>query len=179
MPRDGNAGPRTGRNRNTVRNREARGMRGMMAEPFPLGPQDNLGLGLQRDSLLYDNQIARASLRAQAQLARADYRYARSGAREQYRTDMAAVQGDMADRGILGGTSHVAGEANAFAARQGAVAEAQRARTGSLMQVHQGRLEALAALRRGMAQVAMQRAAMQRQMALAAFGSEGQNPWGF
>ena len=171
-----NSGPSHGRMRNTNRNLFSKFPN---ADPFPLGPTDSVGFGIQAQNLRFSNQVQRASLSAQATMLRSQHRMSRRGAIEAGIAGTAEVSGAMADRGIIGSTVHQAENENVKATTQGAIADSRFSRDAGLMGVNTSRLEADAALRMGLTQIGMQRRAAQRGMALGAFGSGGQNPWGY
>lgn len=171
-----NNGPSTGRNRNTQRNLFSKYKD---AQPFPLSPSAIASNAGVRQNLIYGNQITRASLAAQAAQIRAGYRMGRRTAVEAGKAGLSDVAGSMADRGLTGSTVHQAGRQDVLAAAQGAVQGARFDRDVGLLGVNLSRLEADAQLRLGLAQLAAQRRAQQREMALAAYGSGGQNPWGY
>lgn len=171
-----NSGPTHGRFRNTQKNLFSKYGK---SDVFPLSPGEIASNTGQRASMLYANKVARASLTAQAAQVRAAYRMARRQAVEAGRAGLSDVAGSMADRGIIGSTVHQAGDEQVRGATQGEVQAARFERTSGLMGVNLSRLQADAELRMGLAALAAQRRARQREMALAAYGSGGQNPWGY
>lgn len=176
MAANPNNGPAHGRFRKTLSEEFRQAQR---ADPFPLGPGDTNAFGQQKRDLFFQNNVALASLKAQAQMIRAQYRQAKRGAVASGRSAMADVQGNMAERGIIGSTVNQVEREGVRGNVQGAIGEAFMAKQGGLLGVNQSRLEALAQLRLGLSDLALQKSAAQKQMALAAFGSGGQNPWGY
>lgn len=173
---DPNNGPAHGRFRQTIKNTYGDTRR---ADPFPLGPSDQSALGMARRDLFFNNKIAMASLRQQAQMVKSQYRYAKRNAVAEGRAGISAVAGDAAERGMLGSTVQAVGQENVRAGVQGAIGDEFMNRQAALMEVNQSRLQAVAQLRMGLSDLAMKRAAAQREMALGAFGSGGQNPYGY
>jgi hypothetical protein len=184
MPRY-KAGPGTpntpGRNRNTVNNNNSKKKKSPYgtADPFPLGPGDQTEFGLARQALKYDYGIQRASLSAQAKMTRAAYKQTAQGIRADTQSGISEVGGAMADRGLIGSTVQTAGIQDVKAEGEAALGDAFQTRQQELFGVATSRLDAISKLRFGLAELAMRKAAQQRQMALQAFGSGGQNPWGY
>ena len=176
MPNPPNSGPSHGRFRNTQKNIFSKFMK---ADPFPQRPSDIAGMAGQRSSLIYNNKVARGSLKAQAAQVRAGYDLARRGAIEAGRTGISEAAGAMADRGMTGSTVQQAAIQTEQGIAQGEIQGARFERDTGLLGVNISRLEADAQLRMGLSQLAAQRRAQQREMALAAYGSGGQNPWGY
>jgi hypothetical protein len=191
-----NSGPRTGRSRVStllearqaaLRGDEQKGSgaggggraRNTGTEQFPLRPSDTAAIGTQTAELRYAYGLQRASLKAQAKMVRAMYQNQRFNIGEATRGDISASAGEMADRGLIGSTVHEAARQGALSARDASLQEARLERNQGLFGVAQSRLEAIAALRMGLAGLKAQRAASQQEMALAAFGSGGQNPWSY
>jgi hypothetical protein len=171
-----------GRARNTVRDKRAQkknNARNSGTEQFPLRPSDTAAIGTQTAELRYAYGLQRASLKAQAKMVRAMYQNQRFNIGEATRGDISASAGEMADRGLIGSTVHEAARQGALSARDASLQEARLERNQGLFGVAQSRLEAIAALRMGLAGLKAQRAASQQEMALAAFGSGGQNPWSY
>lgn len=171
-----NNGPTHGRFRNTM-SELYNGVR--RADPFPLGPSDSTALGMQRRDLFFQQRVAMAGLKSQAQQVKAQYRFAKQGIIGEGRAAMSDTEGALNDRGMIGSSVQMAEQEGVRSAAQGAIGEAFLNRQGALGAVNQSKLEAISQLRMGLSDIALQKAAQQRQMALAAFGSGGQNPWGF
>lgn len=167
-------GPSHGRNRNSMLNKASKSSTG---QAFPLGPQDATAFGLERSAIRYDANTTLASLRQQAQTVRASYREAVQGIIGDTRAGIAEVGGSMADRGLIGGTSHLAAIEDVKSARNTALSSAFQDKQGSMFGIAQSRLQAQSQLRFGLAELALRKAAQQRAMSLSAFASGGRNPY--
>ncbi len=173
MPDAPNNGPAHGRFRNTMKATVRR------ADPFPLDPSEVGTFGRAKRDLWYSHKIAMAGLKAQAQMVRGQYKFARQQTNAEARGAIAQVSGDMAERGMVGSTVQAVANQGVAGARDAALAQGFMDRQQSLLGINQSRLEAVAQLRMGLSDIAMQRAELQRRRALQAFGSGGQNPWGY
>lgn len=176
MPDTPNNGPTHGRFRNTMKNLYGDVRR---ADAFPLGPADQMAQGIQKRNLWFQHRVAKASLKQQAAMLKAQYKYQRRGALDEGRAALSDVSGGMADRGLVGSSVHQAQRQGVIGATQQGIGDLRMERDIGLMDVNMQRLQEIAALRMGLGELAMQKAAAQRQMALAAFASGGQNPWGY
>lgn len=169
-----NNGPAHGRFRTTMQERLHN-----KAQPFPLSPVDSVSLATRGRDLRFQNRVTMASLGQQAQGVKDQYRMLRSQAIGQGQSALSDVQGDVEDRGLAGSSVQVAGEQGVYGATQQDIGEAYLARTQALGDINMQRLASITGTRLGLGDLALERAARKRQLALAAFGSGGQNPWGF
>lgn len=177
MPKTPNNGPAHGRFRNSVVNINSK--YGTKADAFPMSPNTIAQFGIQRQNLMFSNTVARASLAAEAARIRGQYRMDRASAVAAGEAGMADAQGNAAERGMLGSSVDRVQRENVKAATQGEIMSSRFNRDSGLIGVGVGRLQAEAELRMGLVNLALQRRAMQREMALGAFASGGQNPWGY
>lgn len=176
MPQNPNNGPAHGRFRKTM-NSQYGDVR--KANPFPLGPIDRVTQGLERQQLGLARGVQMASLKQQARDIRAQARYNKQGIISQGRAGLSEAAGAANDRGMLGSTVAAVAEQEVRGSIGAGLAENFTQRQQGLVGVAQGKLEAITAHRMGLIQQLINRAAQQREMALRAFGSGGQNPWGY
>lgn len=176
MPETPNNGPTHGRFRKTMNSLYGDARK---ADAFPLGPSEQIAHGMQRRNLWLSHQVSQASLKMQAKMVKAQYRYGKQGLVGEGRAALSDVGGEMADRGIVGSSVHQAGREEVKAGVQSGIGEMRMQRDQELMNVNMQRLQGATDLRLGLGDLALQKAAQQRQMALAAFASGGRNPWGY
>ncbi len=177
MANENNASPqrqmKRGRNRNSARNAASK------VEIFPFAPLDQVGFGSQRAALKYQAGVRRASLHQAAAQARADARVAAQGIRAGARDTIGQVAGAELDRGTYGGSVHQSQVDQVRAQRAAALIENRRGLSQALDAIALERLGAAAELRTGLTGLQAQIGASQRDMSLRAYGSGGQDPWGY
>lgn len=185
--KSGATGPKPGkshgRNRNTAINAASKNKPDYgptsPAQPFPVGPSSAVEYAMQANNLRFNFRVQQSALKAQAALARQAFQNQKQSINAGVEAGISNTGEELVERGLIGSASHLQAEEGVRAQGASQLTAAREALIQARMSSYQGRLQNRAQLHMGLGELAIRRAAEQRELALNAFASGGMNPWGY